>query len=381
MTDSVRVAGGRAAGVAAVPGPAPRASLAEVPLYVPKPPKALPGGVSHRLFLNENPYPPLPSVRQAIAAAALDANQYPDITPDRLVRRLAELHEVAPGRLVTGPGSVGIYQQVGQAFLAEGDEVVYSWPSFEAYPIVARVAGAVPVAVPAKDQRHDLDAMAAAVGPRTSAVFVCNPDNPTSTAFGEEELEDFLDRIPAHVLVVLDDAYHEFAGPGSGSSADAVAAARRRPNVLALRTFSKAYSLAGLRVGYGVAAEPVAQALRKCAVPCGVSGLAVAAALASLTAAEELHERIALVIAERERLTDGLAAQGWPTVRSRTNFVWLPLGAAAEGFAQELQAHGLLVRTLPGEGVRISVGTPEANGLLLETAGRIAPPRRDEETR
>jgi len=359
--------------------PAPHASLAEVPLYVPNPPKGLTDAVSHRLFLNENPYPPLPSVRRAVADAAGRANLYPSIAPDRLVRRLSVLHDVPPANLTTGPGSVGIYQQIGQAFLSVGDEVLYAWPSFEGFPIVTRVAGAIPVEVPLKDHRHDLDAMARAVGPRTAAVFLCNPDNPTGTGFGRADLEAFLDRVPSRVLVVVDDAYHEFAGFGRGPAADAVAAARERPNVIALRTFSKAYSLAGLRVGYGVAAQPIAEALRKCAVPCGVSDLAVDAALASLDAADELHARIDLITAQRERMAAGLTALGWPVVPSMTNFLWLPLGVAAESVAGAMEAAGLLVRCVPGAGVRISVGTAEATDRLLSTVAELESPQNHQE--
>jgi len=361
------------------PAPAPHASLAEVPLYVPNPPKGLTDGVSHRLFLNENPYPPLPSVQQAIASAAGRANHYPSIAPDRLVRRLSALHEVPPAQLTTGPGSVGVYQQIGQAFLSAGTEVVYAWPSFEGFPIVTRVAGATPVEVPLKDHRHDLDAMARAVGPRTAAVFLCNPDNPTGTGFGRAELEAFLDRVPSRVLVVVDDAYHEFAGFGRGPAADAVAVAKERGNVIALRTFSKAYSLAGLRVGYGVAAQPIAEALRKCAVPCGVSDLAVDAALASLDAADELHARIELITGQRERMAEGLAALGWPVVRGMTNFLWLPLETAAEGIAGALEAAGLMVRCIAGAGVRISVGTAEATDRLLSVAAGLETPHNHQE--
>jgi histidinol-phosphate aminotransferase len=327
--------------------------------------------VSHRLYLNENPFPPLPSAQAVIAESASRVNRYPAIAPVRLVERLSRLHEVPPDCLATGPGSIGIYQQIAQAFIVDGNEVVYAWPSFEAFPIVARVAGARPVTVPLTEHHHDLDALADAVGARTSAVFLCNPDNPTGTAFGEKELDEFLDRVPTSTLVVLDDAYHEFALPGSGASADAVASARRRPNVVALRTFSKAYSLAGLRVGYAVAAPPIAQALRKCAVPCGVSELAEEAAIASLDAAGELRTRIEQITAERERVTDALAELGWPVVRSLTNFVWLALGSAAADVADVFQAAGVLVRAIPGEGVRISVGTREANDRVLAVAARI----------
>ncbi|MFF1874626.1 histidinol-phosphate transaminase [Streptomyces sp. CB03911] len=353
--------------------PTPRAELDGIPAYVPKPPKPPAEGPSYRLFLNENPYPPLPSVLDAITEAAAQTNHYPNIFPDRLTGALARRLDVPPEHLTTGPGSVGIYQQIGQAMLKPGDEVVYAWPSFEAYPIVVRTAGAVPVEVPLADGVHDLDAMAAAITPKTSAVFLCEPNNPTGTAVGAAELKRFLDRVPSHVLVVLDEAYYEFYR--SPDAPDGVALHRDRPNLLTLRTFSKAYGLAGLRVGYGVARPALAEALRKCAVPCGVSRVAEEAALASLRAEHELFERVDRIVAERERLRTALTARGWAVPPSETNFLWIPAGAGSEALAGELERGGLLVRAFPGDGLRVTVGSPEANDLLIAAVGRLTPGR------
>ncbi|MGX2993512.1 histidinol-phosphate transaminase [Streptomyces sp. JNUCC 64] len=346
--------------------------LAGIPAYVPKPPAPPAEGPVHRLFLNENPYPPLPSVRAAVARAVDEAHHYPTIHPERLTAALARYLGVPPGHLVTGPGSVGIYQQIGQALLEPGDEVVYAWPSFEAYPIVARMAGAVPVEVPLVDGVHDLEAMAAALTPRTRVVFLCEPNNPTGTAVGADRLRRFLDRVPGDVLVVLDEAYVEFVR--SPDAADGVALHHERGNLLTLRTFSKAYGLAGLRVGYGVAPAPLAQALRKCAVPCGVSRVAEEAALASLEAADELLARVDRVVAERERTRAALLGLGWEVPPSATNFLWLPVGTAAGAVARQWEARGLLVRAFPGAGLRVTVGAPGANDLLIAAAKEGPPP-------
>ncbi|MET8676618.1 histidinol-phosphate transaminase [Streptomyces sp. NPDC004647] len=349
--------------------PAPRPELSGIPAYVPKPPRPPAAGPSHRLFLNENPYPPLPSVREVIAEASAATNRYPGIFPERLIDALSGKLGVPHSHVITGPGSVGIYQQIGQAMLKPGDEVVYAWPSFEAFPIVVRMAGAIPVEVPLTGHTHDLDAMAAAITPRTSAVLLCEPNNPTGTAVGAMRLKRFLDQVPSDVLVVLDEAYFEFYR--SSDAPDGMALYRDRPNLLVLRTFSKAYGLAGLRVGYGVAHPEIAEALRKCAVPCGVSSIAEEAALHSLDAEAELFARVERITAERERVRAALAAPGREVPASETNFLWLPLGQDTERVTSELERHGVLTRAFPGDGARVTVGEPAANDLLIEVAEQL----------
>jgi histidinol-phosphate aminotransferase len=245
--------------------------------------------------------------------------------------------------------------------------VLFAWRSFEAYPLLIWATGATPVQIPLRDERHDLEAMAGAVTDRTRLIFVCNPNNPTGTAVHRAELERFLDRVPGHVLVVLDEAYREFVD--DTGVPDGIACYRDRPNVAVLRTFSKAYGLARLRVGYAVAHPPVAAALRACAVPFGVNGLAQAAARASLNAGSELLERVQTLVAERARVTRALRAAGWSVPDSHANFVWLRLGSRTPAFADACEAAGVMVRPFGDEGARITIGTPEENDHLLKIAG------------
>jgi histidinol-phosphate aminotransferase len=348
-----------------------RAELDGIPTYKPgRPPAAEEGAPAFKLSSNENPYPPLPGVLEAVTAAAGTFNRYPDMACSALTEALAERFGVPAAHIATGTGSVGVAQQLLQATSGPGDEVIYAWRSFEAYPIITRISGATAVQVPLDgDETHDLDAMAAAVTERTRLVFVCNPNNPTGTAVRRAALERFLDRVPGDVLVVLDEAYREFiTDPGVP---DGVELYRDRPNVAVLRTFSKAYGLAGLRVGFAIAHEPVAAALRKTAVPFGVSQLAQDAAIASLKAEPALLERVAGLVAERTRVVDALAGQGWAVPSTQANFVWLRLGERTADFAGFAERAGVTVRPFPGEGVRITVGETGANDLLLRTAEKF----------
>ena len=236
-----------------------------------------------------------------------------------------------------------------------------------------QTSGARSVTVPLlADEHHDLDAMAGAITDRTRLVLVCSPNNPTGTAVRRAELERFLDRVPADVLVVIDEAYREFVR--DPDVPDAIDIYRDRPNVAVLRTFSKAYGLAGLRVGFAIAHEPVADALRKTAVPFGVSGLAQVAATASLAAEDELLERVAALVVERTRVLDALREQGWGHVpASEANFVWLRLGEHTDEFAAACEAVGVVVRPFTGEGARVSIGEVEANDLFLRVAKGFVP--------
>ncbi|GAB3107204.1 histidinol-phosphate transaminase [Streptomyces calidiresistens] len=354
-------------------GPRLRAVLDDIPTYRPgrsAGPGTDGGPVPYKLSSNENPYPPLPGVLEAATTAAGGFNRYPDMFCGALTAELAERFTVPVEHLATGTGSVGVAQQLLQATAGPGDEVIYAWRSFEAYPIITRISGATSVQVPlTAGEDHDLDAMAAAITDRTRLIFVCNPNNPTGTAIRRAELESFLDRVPGDVLVVLDEAYREFVD--DPLVPDGLDLYRERPNVCVLRTFSKAYGLAGLRVGFAVAHAPVAEALRKTAVPFGVSGIAQEAAIASLRAEPALRERVAQLVAERGRVSAELAGQGWTVPETRANFVWLRLGAETTGFAAACEAAGVLVRPFPGEGVRVTIGEREANDLFLRAAAEF----------
>lgn len=349
-----------------------RAALDGIPTYKPGRAATAPTGelAAYKVSSNENPYPPLPSVLGVVTDAAASMNRYPDMAASALVQAIAERFDVPAEHVATGTGSVGVLGQVVQATCTEGDEAVYAWRSFEAYPIVVGVSGARGVPVPlAPGARHDLDAMAAAITERTRLVLVCTPNNPTGPAVRDDELRTFLDRVPTDVLVVIDEAYREFVR--DPQVPDAVDIYRDRPNVVVLRTFSKAYGLAGLRVGYAVAHPPVADALRKTAVPFGVSGMAQAAAIASLAAEQELLERVDQLVGERTRVWRGLREHGMDVPETQANFVWLALGEATVDFAAACEEAGLVVRPFPGEGARCTIAETEANDRLLEVCQRF----------
>jgi histidinol-phosphate aminotransferase len=344
-----------------------RAALDGIPTYKPGKPAAVGGPRAYKLSSNENPYPPLPGVMESVTGAAAAFNRYPDMGATALLAELSERFGVPAEHLAVGTGSVGVAQQLLQSTAGPGDEVIYAWRSFEAYPIITQISGATSVQVPLTEhEEHDLDAMADAVTERTRLVFVCNPNNPTGVAIPRADLERFLDRVPQDVLVVLDEAYREFIR--DEKVVDGIELYRDRPNVCVLRTFSKAYGLAGLRVGFAVAHEPVAAALRKTAVPFGVSQLAQDAAVASLRSEEALLERVEALIAERARVARELVTQGWTVPASQANFVWLRLGERTTQFAAACEQAGVVVRPFAGEGVRVTIGEPEANDLFLQAA-------------
>ncbi|GAA1222705.1 MULTISPECIES: histidinol-phosphate transaminase [Streptomyces] len=344
-----------------------RAELEGIPTYKPGKAAAAGGPVAYKLSSNENPYPPLPGVMESAVAAAGSFNRYPDMACTGLMNELAERFAVPVTHLATGTGSVGVAQQLLQATSGPGDEVIYAWRSFEAYPIITQISGAKAVEVPlTSGEVHDLDAMADAITDRTRLIFVCNPNNPTGTVVRRAELERFLDRVPSDVLVVLDEAYREFIR--DAEVPDGVQIYRDRPNVAVLRTFSKAYGLAGLRVGFAIAHEPVAAALRKTAVPFGVSQLAQDAAVASLRAEDELLGRVGSLVCERNRVVEALRAQGWTVPETHANFVWLRLGERTADFAAACEQAGVVVRPFAGEGMRATIAETEANDVFLNTA-------------
>ncbi len=350
-----------------------RSALDQVPAYVAgRPPAPREGLTVYKVSSNENPNPPLPSVRSVIEAAATQVNRYPDMGVTALTDALAAHLDVPRDQVATGTGSVGVLAQIIQSTCDPGDEVVYAWRSFEAYPIVVAIAGATPVQVPlTSEHRHDLDAMAAAITDRTRVVLVCTPNNPTGPSVTHAELEAFVARVPKDVLVVVDEAYLEFVE--GDDAVDGLALRRAHDNVALLRTFSKAYGLAGLRVGYAVAAEPVAEALRKTATPFGVNLIAQAAAVASLEAKDELDARVRELVAERARVVAALRRSGWELPESQANFVWFPVADRAGAFVAACEEAGLSVRPYGNEGVRVTIGEVEANDRLIEVAAAFHP--------
>jgi histidinol-phosphate aminotransferase len=349
--------------------PPARGVLRELPRYVAG--RRSSSAATAALASNESHYPPLPSVLDEVARAAAHLHRYPDNGALELREHLAAALGVAADQVVVSAGSTGVLQQIITAHCDAGDEVVFAWRSFELYPLLVQLAGAVPVPVPLDPlDRHDLAAMAAAVTERTRVVLVCNPNNPTGTALTPSELESFLAAVPPHVLVVLDEAYLEYSSAGP---TDAVELLRTHRNVCIVRTFSKAHGLAGLRVGYAVAAEPVANALRRAGMPFTVSALAQRAAIASLAARDELRERVALVRSERGRVLAALRTLGFAAPDSETNFVWLRLGDAARERALELlAAHDILARGFAGDGLRITLADPATNDRVLAALARSA---------
>ena len=343
-----------------------RAGLDAVPTY--RQGRSAPAGAS-KLSSNESPHPPLPAVIAAVGERLATIHRYPDMSATVLRDVLAERYRVEPAQVTVGAGSVELAAQLIHAVAGEGDEVMFAWRSFEAYPSLVRIAGATPIAVPLTETyTHDLDAMLAAITPRTRLIFVCNPNNPTGTVVGAAELERFVAAVPHDVLVVIDEAYvhfdrTEYFGDTDHSDDQHQGAGielfHRHPHVAVLHTFSKAYGLAGLRIGYALAPTEVAENQRKVAVPFGVTDLAQTAALASLDSERELAVRIDEVVQQRDRLHALLIAAGWPAVGSQANFVWVPAGERTDELETLLREGGVITRAFSGEGVRISSGSAE----------------------
>ena len=348
--------------------PQARPNVAEIPAYVPgKPPVPRPGLTTYKLSSNENPYPPLPGVLEAATEAAGRMNRYPDMGNTELYAALARRLGVPVEHLALATGSVALIYQLVQAYCDPGDEVVFAWRSFEAYPIAVAAAAANAVKVPVtSDGRHDLDAMADAITDRTKVVLVGTHNNPTGPAVTQAELDAFLAKVPPHVLVVVDEAYVEFVR--LDDPIDGLATYRAHDNVILTRTFSKAYGLAGFRVGYAVAPEPVATALRAVSLPFGVSNVAQAAAVASLDAEPALLERVDALVEERARVVTALAKVGWNVPDAQGNFVWFQLGDRTAAFAAGAEELGIVVRPFAGEGARCTIGEREANDRLIQLA-------------
>jgi len=345
-----------------------RRVLEQIPDYVPgRNPEALAAahGITDAIKLasNETPLPPLPTVQHAIAQAASAVNRYPDDGGTALRDAIAACYGIDPASVVIGAGSLALCAQAIIATCDPGDEVIWCTPTFEGYPIVAYHAGAIVRALPLRDHRYDLDAMADAIGTRTRVLFVCTPNNPTGGVVGHDEMARFLAAVPDNLLVVVDEAYREFVM--TDKTPDGLDLVAEHPNVLVLRTFSKAYGLAGLRVGYGIGDPEVLTVIQKTRRPFGVSSIAQAAALASLGARQEIGERVAAIVTERERVTSALRGLGVDVSESHGNFVWLPLGDRAAAVVDACERRGVGLRAFPGAGVRVTIGSPAENERML----------------
>ena len=367
--------------------PKTRADLEQVPAYVPG--KAVPGAL--KIASNEMTQPPLPSVVEAISQTISDPttspNRYPGMGAVDLRIKLGEHLRLPMEQVAVGCGSSALCLQLVQATCADGDEVVFPWRSFEAYPILARVAGATPVPVPLDAQgRNDLSAMAAAITDRTRLVFVCNPNNPTGTTVTREAFAEFMAQVPGDVVVALDEAYIELVDEDTHTATPlAHELLDTYPNLVGLRTFSKVYGLAGLRVGYMFGPEKLVEAVNKVAIPFSLNTLAQIAALTSLDAQEELTARIAEVHAQRVAVTEAInAATGRETVlpNSQANFIWIGEDRIADlsllddvsvatttDLGDFLAQRNILIRCFAGEGARITITTEEETSQLLAALG------------
>ena len=340
-----------------------------------KPPVPVDGLTRYKLSSNENPLGPVPEVARVLAE--FDAvHRYPDPLSTALRTALAGQLGVDAEDIVTGAGSLGALNQIIKTFAgvnADGvqDEVIYAWRSFEAYPILVGIMGARSVQVPnLPNGAHDLDAMAAAVTDRTRLILVCTPNNPTGPAVTESQIRSFLAKVPATVPVVIDEAYFEFCAAssipeGEEPPLNGLDIYRDYPNVIILRTFSKAQGLAGLRVGYSISHPQITRHLRVAATPFAVSALAERAAVASIEHQEAVMARVSHIVAERERVTARLRELGYEFPSTYANFVWLPLGERTGEFVDLMNRNALSVRAFGSEGVRVSIGEIEANDRFL----------------
>lgn len=344
-----------------------RPEIAGIPAYTPG--KTVPGAI--KIASNETVDGPLPSVRAAIERATDTINRYPDNGYVELRERLAKHLDdgaFAPEHIAVGCGSVSLCQQLIQITASVGDEVMFGWRSFEIYPLQVRTAGATPVQVPLTDHAFDLDAMLAAITDKTRLIFICNPNNPTSTVVDPDALARFVAAVPSDILIVLDEAYVEYIR--DGMLPDSFGLVRSHDNVVVLRTFSKAYGLAGMRVGYAVGDPDVITALGKVYVPFTATSVSQAAAIASLDASDELLARTDVVVAERARVTAALRAAGYTVPPSQANFVWLPLPGRAQEFAEASANSRIIVRPYGEDGVRVTVAAPQESDAFLEFASR-----------
>ncbi len=330
-----------------------------------------------KLASNESPYPPSPAVVAAVSDAARASNRYCDHRAAELREAIADwLGDGVEASMVTvGAGSVALLYQLATAYIDQGDEVVTPWVSFEAYPIITQTMGGTLVRVPLRaDWAFDMDAVAAAVTERTKLVTLATPNNPTGTAVSTAHVARLAESIPDDVVIVVDEAYREFADPALGDPI--VDLLPRFRNVLVTRTFSKAYGLAGLRVGYAIGDPECVSAVDKCLIAFNVNGLAQAAALAALGAAatNEMRANVVSLRRERDRVAAELADAGWEIPDAQANFVWLPARERTDGLYLGLERRGVVTRPFSGLGIRATIGTPAENDRFLTTLAEATGP-------
>jgi histidinol-phosphate aminotransferase len=331
------------------------------------------GATAVALAANENSGPPGPLVRAAIERAAAEGNRYPDHFAVGLRAAIGGWVGLDPDRIAVGCGSVGLLQQIWLSYVEAGDEVVFPWRSFEVYPIYSQITAAR-VETPPLTPGHAFDpgSLVAACTARTKLLVIANPNNPTGTALPLDQVRSIVTRVPDTTLVVLDEAYREFMDPDLGDPVPDLLAAH--PNVLVLRTFSKAYALAGLRVGYALGAPEVVATLDKVLIPFAVNRLAQAAAMAAIDSPDEVRAYVEGVRSERTRVAGVLRAEGWDVPDPQANFVWIPLGDRTDEVCAQLQSHGVLTRPFSGEGIRVTTGTPDENDTFLAAFRKVARP-------
>jgi histidinol-phosphate aminotransferase len=327
-----------------------------------------------KLASNEGPFGPFPAAVEAMERASRELNRYPDGGTYRLHEALAARHGVDIAEVVAGAGADGCIDMLSQAVLDPGDEIVCGWPSFPSYVIYARRQGATAVTVPLRDHRYDLDALLEAVTPRTKLVYVCTPNNPTGTMTGRDELDAYFERVPEHVLTVVDQAYFEYIDtPDYPDAVERYLKQGRR--VAVLRTFSKIYGLAGLRVGYAVSARAVCAAMAKVRRPFDLVTTAQIAAAASMNDEAELARRRAANTDGLARLGEVLRRHGFEPLPSVGNFLYAETGADAGVLFDRLLREGVIVRPLAGFGsptaIRVSVGTADEIDFLDAALGRV----------
>jgi len=320
-----------------------------------------------KLASNENPLGPSPKAMEAARHALGEANWYPDGGSKRLRQVLADRFHVRPEEVFVGLGSSEIIDLASRVLLRPGLDGITSEGSFTLFAIAIRASGGNLIQTPMKNFGFDLDAMAAAVNPQTRIIYIANPNNPTGTAFGAAEFAAFLKKVPGDVLVVLDEAYREYAA--RTDLPDALELFHQYNNILTLRTFSKVYGLAGLRIGYGIGHPTLVAEMNKLRTPFNVTNVGQSAALAALDDAEHVRRSVEINREERQRLYEGLRGLGLSPVPSETNFLFIPIGPHAKSLCDELLLEGVIVRPLGWMGfpetIRISVGSPAENTKLL----------------